>query len=185
MAPNLVLAQLATLAASGVSLAATSVAVGPPAGWPSEVAPKVVGLVTRRGRTWSACRCHVFPSGMPTSSDETLAGDSRSPADQGGPGRKFLVKTGAPDSGKDPGRHPRLAASFCFNCFRSAVDRRSGCRTNSSPRDTAMTTWDRTGSRLVASDIADLKSTSGYACSSMNTLAGSEQQLAPPAGAGG
>ncbi|KAH7937193.1 hypothetical protein HPB49_008603 [Dermacentor silvarum] len=60
------------------------------------------GWVRRRGQTWSACLCHVCLSGMWTSSDEALPGDSTCLADQGGPGRKFLAKTGAPDSDKGP-----------------------------------------------------------------------------------
>ncbi|KAL3172232.1 hypothetical protein MRX96_013210 [Rhipicephalus microplus] len=44
-----------------------------------------------------------------------------------------------------------------------------GCCTDSSPRDTAFTTWDRTESRLVTCDTADLEITSGYTCSSMST----------------
>nr|XP_054919790.1 probable cytochrome P450 12c1, mitochondrial [Dermacentor andersoni] len=81
---------------------------------------------------------------MRTSSGEALAGDATCTAYQGAPGRKFLVKTGAPDSGKGPGRHPRSSASFYFSYFKSAVDRRSRY----------------------------LDSTSGYAGSSMNTSAG-------------
>ncbi|KAL1419674.1 hypothetical protein MTO96_025021 [Rhipicephalus appendiculatus] len=60
--------------------------------------------------------------------EQELAGETTCPADQGGPERKFLASTGTPGSGNGPGQHPLSAASFCFSCLRSAVDRRSGCK---------------------------------------------------------